>query len=42
MFFPPDFFEILDKILEMYDIDKESVEIYLDQVIEYLVENGVL
>ena len=34
--------EILEKVLEMYDIDRDSALVHVNNVIEYLEEQGVL
>ena len=34
--------EIVDKMLDIYDADRETVCKYVDEVVEYLTENGVL
>lgn len=34
--------EIVDKMLDIYDADHETVCKYVDEVVEYLTENGVL
>ena len=34
--------EIVDKLLEIYDTDRESSLGYVDEVVEYLKEQGVL
>lgn len=34
--------EIVDKILDIYDSDRDTVSKYVDEVVEYLTENEVL
>ena len=34
--------EIVDKMLNIYDSDRETVSKYVDEVVEYLTENEVL
>lgn len=34
--------EIVDKILDIYDADRDTVSKYVDEVVEYLTENEVL
>lgn len=34
--------DVVDKMLSMYDADRETVTGYVDQVVAYLVEQGVL
>ena len=34
--------EIVEKMLNIYDADRETVCKYVDEVVEYLTENGVL
>lgn len=34
--------EIVDKMLDIYEADRETVEKYVDEVVEYLTENDVL
>lgn len=34
--------EMADKLLEIYDTDRETVLTYIDQSVDYLTEQGVL
>ncbi len=34
--------EIVDKMLGIYEADRETVEKYVDEVVEYLTDNDVL
>lgn len=34
--------EIVDRLLEIYDTDRETVAGYVDQVVDYLIEQGVV